>query len=119
VLAEVFFRWRDNKYAFDFQTMTAKEALLLEQVTELKPAQLLADFANGGVRGVLGFLLIALNRAGVDTSWDELLDEPILKLEGGLNETGGDAVDPSTASTRTRSSTGKGRNAKSARSPKS
>src|SRR4051812_20242881 len=100
-------------------TLTGAESILLEEVTKLRPRQVLADFANGGTRGVLGLLLVALKRGNVDITWDELLQEPLLQIKGTLDETGGDPVDPTTASTPRSRAVRQGAKRPSARSKKS
>jgi hypothetical protein len=118
-LADVNFQWRGGKYPLDFKTLTGADALLLEEVTKLRPGQLLADFSQGGTRGILGLLLVALKRADVAVTWDELLQEPLLDIKGDLDETGGDPVDPTTASTPRSRAARQGAKGPSARSKKS
>jgi hypothetical protein len=98
-VTEFNFKWKDKTYPLDWNTLSGKEAIELDKLTGLKPAQLLMDFSNGGARGCLGFLWVALKRGGVDVDWDDLTEEPIFQLDGSLGVTPGDTVDPTTAST--------------------
>lgn len=118
-MTEFNFKWRGETYPLDWNTLSGKEAIELEKLTDLKPGQLLVDFSEGGARGCLGFLWVALKRGGAGVEWDELTDEPIFKLDGSLGVTPGDTVDPTTASTppsRAGRQAGKGSSARSRKS---
>ncbi|RZQ59839.1 hypothetical protein [Amycolatopsis suaedae] len=101
------FNYGDQSWRLEFHTITADEAIRLEQATGMIWVRLVSSFSQGGALGIKAFYWLARCRAGEDIKFDDpslnfvwnklkldVLQDLRPESTEGENTPAGDAEDP-------------------------